>query len=121
MSQFGTPFRQNKPPKEIAEKPLRSDLTTAPFPHYSLQTLSPILPVPHIPCPASHVPPILKYGVGTWTGTVGVLCFVFGFDASSRTEKAHGTGTDIYHREFSREFGSCNITIKAIGKDNREK
>ena len=32
MSQFGTPFRQNKPPKEIAEKPLRSDLTTAPFP-----------------------------------------------------------------------------------------
>lgn len=51
MSQFGTPFRQNKPPKEIAEKPLRSDLTTAPFPRYSLQTLSPILPVPHIPCP----------------------------------------------------------------------
>ena len=40
--------------------------------------------------PMSH--PYLRYGVGTWTGTVGDLCFALGFDASSRNEKAHGTG-----------------------------
>lgn len=99
MSQFGTPFRQNKPPKEIAEKPLRSDLTTAPFPHYSFQTLSPILPVPHIPCPVPCPTHTKVWGGDLDGGTVGDLCFIFRFKALSRTEKAHGTRTRRKHRK----------------------
>lgn len=85
MSQFGTPFRQNKPPKEFSETPLRSDLTTAPFPAlFTPNTQShssrPAYPLSRI----SPVPPILKYGVGDLDGgTVGVLCFIFRFKALS--------------------------------------
>lgn len=88
MSQFGTPFRQNKPPKEIAEKPLRSDLTTAPFPRYSLQTLSPILPVPHIPCPVPCPTHTKVWGGDLDGGTVGDLCFIFRFKALSHNRKS---------------------------------
>ena len=93
---FTSAVRNSLPPERTAERICR----TAPSFHPGTASFTVFSPK-HIPTryfrpayplsrPMSH--PYLSMG-GTWDGTVGDLCFAFGFDASSRNENAHGTWT----------------------------